>query len=51
VIFFFKFLHIVGYVDGFSYIVPWHEAYLIMVDNDFDVFMFSFCKNLLNTFA
>lgn len=39
--FFFQFVYIVDYVDGFSYAEPslrlWEEAYLIVVDDLFDV--------------
>jgi hypothetical protein len=41
--FFFEFVYIVDSVDGFSYIQPslhyWDEAYLIMIDDHFDVFL------------
>jgi hypothetical protein len=41
VYFFFAFVYIVDYIDGFPYIVPslhfWDEAYLVMVDDCFDV--------------
>jgi hypothetical protein len=43
VIFFFEFVYIVDYVNGFSYIkptlYPWDETYLIMVNDGFDVFL------------
>ena len=43
------------YVDGFPYIKPslhpWDEAYLIMMDGRFDVFLDSVCKNILSIFA
>ena len=43
--FFFQCVCMVDYVDGFSYIViPWDEAYLIMVDGVFDVFLDYFTK-------
>jgi hypothetical protein len=36
------------YIDGFSYIQlslhPWDEAYLIMVNDVFDVFLDSVCE-------
>jgi hypothetical protein len=39
----------VNYVDGFLYIEPslhpWDEAYLIMMDDCFDVFLDSVCEN------
>jgi hypothetical protein len=38
----------VDYIDGFSYIGlslhPWDKAYLIMVNDVFDVFLDSVCK-------
>ena len=49
--FFFKYVYVVDYVDGFPYIEPslhpWDEAYLIMVDDSFDVFLDSACKNFI----
>jgi hypothetical protein len=40
----------VDYVDGFMFIKPslhpWDEANLIMMDDHFDVFLDSICKNL-----
>ena len=43
------------YIDGFSYIetslYPWHEAYLIMMDDHFDVFMDVVGKNSIEYFA
>ena len=39
-IFFFEFVYIVDYANGFSYIkpslLPWDEAYLILAKNGFD---------------
>jgi hypothetical protein len=39
----FEFVYIVDYVDGFLYIElsmnPWDEAYIIMMDDHFDVFL------------
>ena len=56
--FFFEFFEVVGYVNGFSYIEPtlhpWDEAYLIVVNDGFDVFSDSVCKSfriLLRIFA
>jgi hypothetical protein len=47
VIVFSKFGYIVDYVNGFSYIkttlLPWDEAYLVVVNDRFDVFLDSFC--------
>ena len=54
-VFVFEFGYIVDYVDGFPYIKPslnpWDEAYLIMLDNPFDVFWIWFVKVLLIIFA
>jgi hypothetical protein len=51
VIFFFEFVYIVDYVNGFSYIKtnlhPWNEAYLIMSNDGFDVFLDLVCKNFI----
>jgi hypothetical protein len=53
--FFFEFVCIVYYIDGFLYnessLNPWNEAYLIMVNDHFDVFLDSFCENILSNFA
>jgi hypothetical protein len=39
----FEFVYIVDYVDGFLYVKsslhPWDEAYLIMMNDHFDVFL------------
>jgi hypothetical protein len=47
VIFVFELLYIVDYVDGFLYIKPslrpWDEAYVVMMDDNFDVFWDSVC--------
>ena len=50
--FVFEFVYIVDYVDGFLYIEPslhppWDGAYLIMMDDCFDVFLDSVCKNFI----
>jgi hypothetical protein len=43
VIFFFEFVYIADYIDGFSYIEPslhpWYEAYLIALNDGFDVIL------------
>ena len=48
-VFVFEFVYIVDYVDGFPYIKPslrpWDEAYLIMMNDHFDVFLVSFGEN------
>jgi hypothetical protein len=47
-------LYIVEYIDGFLYIEtslhPWDEAYLIMMDDCFDVFLDSGCENFIEYF-
>jgi hypothetical protein len=51
VIFVSEFVYIVYYVDAFSYIEPflhpWDEAYLIMMDYPFNVFLDSVCENFI----
>ena len=51
-IFFFEFVYIVDYIDGFSYIEttlhPWDEAYLIMLNDGFDMFLDSVARILLS---
>ena len=51
----FEFIYIVGYIDGFLYIEPimhcWNEAYLIMVDDHFDVFLDLVCENFIEYFC
>ena len=43
------------YIDGFPYVEPtlnlWDEAYLIMMADCFDVFLDSFCKNIIEYFC
>ena len=55
VIFFFECDYVVDYIDGFLYIEPslhpWNEAYLIMVNDYFDVFLDSFGKNFIEYFC
>jgi hypothetical protein len=52
--FFFEFVCLVDYIDGFPYIESslhfWDEAYLIMV-NYFDVFLDSVCENFIEHFC
>jgi hypothetical protein len=52
--FFFKFVCIEDYFNRFSYIVPtwqpWHEAYSVLVNNGFDVFLDSVCNNYVGYF-
>jgi hypothetical protein len=52
--FVFEFVCIVDYVDGFLYIKPtlhpWDEAYLIMMDDRFDIFLDSVSENFIEYF-
>ena len=52
--FFFEFVYMVDYTDRFSCIKPslhlWDEAYLIIVDELFDVILDSVCKCLIEYF-
>ena len=54
-VFVFEFVYIVNYVDGFPYIKPslhsWDEAYLVMTDDRFDVFLDSVCEDLIEYFC
>ena len=51
----FEFVYEVDYIDGFPYIKPslhsWDEAYLIVVNDRFDVFLDSFGKNCIEHFC
>ena len=53
--FYFEFVYIVDCVDGFPYIEPslnpWDEAYLIMMDEHFDLFLDSVVNNFLHYFC
>jgi hypothetical protein len=55
IMFFFEFVYIVDYVDGFLYVEPslhlWDEAYLIMMGDYFDVFFDLVCKNVIEYFC
>jgi hypothetical protein len=55
IMYFFEFVYIVDYVDEFRYVEPslhpWDEAYLIMKDDNFDVFLDLVSRNLLSIFA
>ena len=50
--FFFKFVYMMDYIDGFLYtelhLHPWDEAYLIMADNILDVYLNSVCENFIS---
>ena len=54
-VFFFELFYVVDSIDGFPYIepslYPWDEAYLIMVDDRFDVFLDSVGKNFIEYFC
>jgi hypothetical protein len=45
----------VDYIDGFSYsapsLHPWNEAYLVMVDHIFNVFLDSICQCFIEYFS
>jgi hypothetical protein len=50
-VFFFKFVYVVDYIDGFPSIEPslhpWDEAYWFKVNDCFDVFLDSVCENFI----
>ena len=52
--FFFEFVYIVDYIDGFLYIEPslhpWDEAYLIMMDDCFVVYLCLVWENFIEYF-
>jgi hypothetical protein len=52
--FFFEFVYVVDYIDGFPYIEPslhhWDEIYLIVVNDHVDVFLDSVCENFIEYF-
>jgi hypothetical protein len=49
--FVFEFVYVVDYIDRFPYIKPslhpWNESYLVMMDDHFDVLLYSVCKDFL----
>jgi hypothetical protein len=51
VVFVFEFVYIMDYVDGFPYIKPslhpWNEAYLVLMDYRFDMFLDSVCEDFI----
>jgi hypothetical protein len=55
VVFVFGFVYIVYYINRFLNIEPslhhWNEADLIVMDNGFDVFLDSVCKNYIAYFC
>ena len=54
-VFVFEFVYIMDYIDGFPYIKPslhpWDEAYLVMMDDCFDVFLDSVCEDFIEYFC
>jgi hypothetical protein len=54
-IFFFEFVYIAYYMNGFLYIIstlhPWDEAYMMEVNDGFYVFLNSVCKNFIEFFS
>ena len=54
-VFVFELVYVVYYVDGFPYskplLHPWNEAYLIIMDDHFDVFLDSVCKDFIEYFC
>ena len=55
VVFILEFVYVVDYIDGFPYIEPslnpWDEAYLIMMNDHFDVFLDSAFENFIEYFC
>jgi hypothetical protein len=53
--FFFEFVYVVDYIDGFPFtepcLHPWDDAYLIVVNDHFDVFLDSVCQTFIEFFA
>ena len=54
-VFVFEFVYILDYLDGFPYIepslLPWEEAYLIMMNDNFDVFFDLDSENFVEYFS
>ena len=54
-VFYFQFVYIVDYVDGFPYIKPslhpWDKAYLVVMDDRFDVFLDLVCEDCIDGFS
>jgi hypothetical protein len=54
-VFFFEFVYIVDYIDGFPYIEPslppWDDVYLIMMNDHFNEFLDSVCKDFIAYFC
>jgi hypothetical protein len=55
VVFVFEFGYIVNYIDELLYIKPplhqWDEAYLVMMNDCFDVFLDSVCEDFIEYFS
>jgi hypothetical protein len=55
VVFVFEFVYILDYIDGYLYIESsvhaWDEAYLVRMDDRFDVFLDSVSKNFIEYFC
>jgi len=55
VVFFFEFVYVVDYVDGFPYtepsLHPWDEVYLIIMDDYFNVFLDSVYEKFIKYFC
>ena len=53
--FFFQFIYMMDYIDGFAYVEPalylWNEAHLIIIDNFANVFLEWFARILLRISA
>ena len=51
----FKFVYMVDYIDGFPYVKPSlhprDEAYLVMMNDRFEVFLDSVCKDFVEYFC
>ena len=54
-ILFFEFVYMVDYIDGFPYIKPFmhprEEAYLVIMNDHFDVSLDSVCKDFVEYFC
>jgi len=54
-VYFFEFVYTVDYVDRFPFIGPslhlWDEAYVMMLDDCFDVFLDSVCEIFIEYFC
>jgi hypothetical protein len=55
VVSFFDFVYVLDYINGIPYIKPflhpWDEAYMIMVNDCFDMSLDSVCKNFIEYFC